>query len=253
MLILAGLAMVAAATGYWWYRASGAPRLVADTLCPEKGPSGVVVVLLDRSDPLTIQQREGLRNRLMGLRDGLSQHERLDVYAVGDTTTTLRDPVVSLCNPGKGDDANVWTSNPRLMRQRWEKRFADRIDSALADVLMVDTAESQSPVMESLQSVAITALGRIPAETPRRLVIVSDMIQHTREYSQYRGVGNFESFRSTPYFERMSCDLGGAEVTILYLNRAPVSAVQGKAHIAFWRDYIAAMNGQLVSVVRIEG
>src|SRR2546427_10793787 len=71
---------------YWWRRP--AVHLIATTLCPEGGPAGVVVAVLDRSDPLNVQQREGLHNRLVKLRDDLPIHERLDIYVVGDTSTS---------------------------------------------------------------------------------------------------------------------------------------------------------------------
>jgi hypothetical protein len=253
MLLIAVVVAVAGAIIAIYLSRPPRPPSDSNTLCSLDGPSAVLVVMLDRSDPFTVPQREGLRNRLTNFRDTLRVNERIDVYAVGDTEAALREPILSLCNPGTGAGLDHLTANPELIRKRWETEFATQIDAALADVLTSPLSEKDSPVMESLQSVAITALGRLPRDTPRRLVIASDMIQNTHEYSQYRRVEGFESFRGSAYFRRLTCDLGGADVTILYLNRASAPSVQGKDHVSFWREYISAMNGQLVSVVRIEG
>src|SRR5262249_17302583 len=144
--------------------------------------------------------------------------------------------------------------NPTLLAKHWQERFAAPLDAAFEQMMTPRAAEKYSPIMETIQSVALTAFERVPTVSARRLVMASDMIQNTREFSQYssRGV-SFVEFQRTPYFNRVRCDLGDSNVTILYLNRDATPAIQGKDHINFWRDYLAAMNGRLDRVVRLAG
>src|SRR5262249_53067496 len=104
------------------------------------------------------------------------------------------------------------------------------------------------------QSVSVSAFaGSGRQEIPKHLVIVSDMLQYTLEYSQYDRVQSFDTFRSSNYHRRVRADLKGADVEIIYIRRGTRNAVQGKAHIRFWEDYIRDANGSLTHVVPLEG
>jgi hypothetical protein len=254
-LLLAGVFLVTGSlVGWYLYRRATTVGFDPATGCPETGPTALTVVVLDLSDAFSVPQVTALRNQLDSLRDTLELHERLDVYTIGETSQELRLPAVSVCNPGFGNYASPWLSNPQLLAKHWRARFAAPLDEAFDRIKPGGGAEKYSPIMETIQSVALTAFQRIPSVSRRRLVLASDMIQNTPDFSQYRSRGvSFAEFQRMPYFNRVRCDLRDTDVTILYLNRAAAPAIQGKDHITFWRDYLAAMNARLASVVRLAG
>jgi hypothetical protein len=222
------------------------------TLCPQKGAEALTVVVLDRSDPLDTAQKESLKNYILKLKKDLALHEEIAIYSVGNTDIELRKPVIDVCNPGTGVDASPLNANPALIHKRWEEEFSSKIDRAL-DQMLEPAPTPWSPIMETIQSVAISAFGREQGHIPKRLVFVSDMVQNTKEFSQYSNTEPFAKFRTTAYFSKIACRLEDVDVTVLYLRRDNARRVQGKDHVVFWQDYFAAMNGRLKSVVRLEG
>jgi len=227
-------------------------RRDAASLCLSSGPRGLTVVLLDRTDFLTAPQREDLRRRLHALAESVPVDAAFSVYSVGPTAAGLLEPAFQRCNPGRGDDANPLIANPRRLRERWERGFAQPVAAAV-DALLQPQNEPQSPIMESIQSVGIAAFGNTPVAIPRHLIVVSDMLQHTRELSQYNGAPDFAHLRDTAYYRKVATDLDGVDVTILYLRRDGQHARQGKDHIRFWQQYFEAMGATLSRVIALQG
>lgn len=224
------------------------------TLCPVSGARGVTVVLVDRTDFLTLAQREDLRRRLRALAEEVPADTALALYAVGPPLEPgqLPAPVFRRCNPGRGDDANPWLANPARMRRRWEEGFARPAQAAI-DGLLEPHVAAHSPIMEAIQLVAIAALREARPGAPRRLVVVSDLLQHTPEFSHYRQVADFRAFEQTPYFRRVWSELRDVTVTVLYLRRDGQHGRQGRAHIEFWQQYFAALGATLAGVVSVQG
>ena len=97
--------------------------------------------------------------------------------------------------------------------------------------------------MEGLQALLA---GTAPAEGPRRIVIVSDLLQHSDALSFYRGE-DWESFRASADFGRLARNLDGAEVTILRVPR-PGAKVDGAAVDDFWVRYLDVQGAERVDV-----
>src|SRR2546425_13130724 len=54
-----------------------------ETLCPVDKPQSLTVILIDRTDPLTVVQREALRNRLDDIKNEIGRYGGIAVYSVG--------------------------------------------------------------------------------------------------------------------------------------------------------------------------
>lgn len=252
LIVLVTLAVAGGGTGYFYLQQTRV-ALEETTLCPKDGAHTLTVVLVDRTDPLTTIQQAALRQRLEEIKDGIAQYGALQIYSVEPIGETLLRPVVDLCNPGRGADIDPAIGNPRLVEQLWRERFATPVEALLDDLVKADEADS-SPIMESIQSIAVSTLrSKAVEEIPKRLIIASDMLQHTAENSQYAGGLDFQEFRKSAYYRRLQADLRGVEVEIIYIRRDTRRAAQGKAHVQFWRDYIGDLGGALTRVVALEG
>ena len=252
LIVLVVLAFVGGGVGYFYLQKTWV-ALDEMTLCPKEGARALTVVLVDRTDPLTTVQREALRKRLEKVKDSVPRYGALKVYSVGPIGETLLHPVVDLCNPGRGEDVDPAVGNPRLVERRWREKFSVPVDKLLDELVEKGEAET-SPIMESIQSIAVSAFQEKAAtEIPRRLIIASDMLQHTKEYSQYTDDMDFETFRNTPYYRRLRADLRGVDVEIVYIWRDTRRAAQGKAHILFWRDYFGDLGAVVSRVIALEG
>lgn len=254
-LVILGSVFIVFAIGYGMYSKAKKAQVPLDsvTLCPLDGPSGVTVLLIDRTDPLGPVQTADLRQHLLRIRDGLPLYEGIEIYSIGPVVNeVLSEEGPMLCNSGRAEDVDSLTANPRLTEKRWKERFAEPLQKVF-DKLLEAGHDERSPIMESIQSVSVTAFGSLsPKAKHRRLIIASDMLQNTEALDQYKGdIIPFSQFKTTAEYKRLRTDLQGVEVEILYFERNV--SPQGRKHIEFWQEYFADSGAKLVRVTRIQG
>lgn len=220
------------------------PSIDKTTLCPkETGPEAGVVILLDLTDPLSRTQHARLRGIL---EVALAEAEANTLFAVGAVRT---DPIrrgaeFKLCKPLEGKEANELYQNSRLVQDRYQKEFKRPLDSVLEEMLAAKAAD-RSPIMESLQALLASTPGFLDAEYPRRVLIVSDLLQHSAAFSFYRG-GTWRTFMRSPDSRRQAKNLAGVLVEIYQLPR-----LSTKINIAdvedFWVNYFDRAGVQRLS------
>jgi hypothetical protein len=248
-LAILGLAGLAA----FYYYAPRAPTLDAASLCPASGPNGITVVLVDTSDDLpepAIREAVGILNDLI---TGLPPYYKLDIRVLDPVGTRSRS-LFSKCNPGDGIGLSEWTSNPRLARMRWIESFRKPANEAIKHSLSSVKANN-SPIMAALQDIAIDQFSSAAAErTEKKLVVISDMLEFTREYSQYPKAGDlsYQRFRQSPAYLKLRTDLHGAQVTIYYVQRVQPQ-LDTNRHIEFWHQWVADNRGVWDRARRLQG
>jgi hypothetical protein len=253
--VLLALSLLAVLVGvYFYYRLSSSVIAVdRQTLCPADGPRSLTVVLIDMTDPLSAIQMQDVSTRLDQIKNKVPRWGEIELFTVGPIGNGLHRPDLTLCNPGNGSQVSSIYGNPGLAKKRWRTKFAHRIDQVLGKLLHGQPANT-SPILESIQQVGVQSFGVGHAENiPKRLVIVSDMIQHTKEFSQYRGVKPFSDLRQSPYYLRVRTNLADVNVDILYLRRAQAAGLQGTRHIEFWQRYFEDAGATVDKVVSIQG
>jgi hypothetical protein len=227
-----------------------------ETLCPRNAPpSAVVVVLLDMSDRMSMPQKLEVRNALDRIvRDEIPKHGLVEVYAVGRIGEPVIKPAFHLCNPGSGMDLSPFYQNPELARSRWEEKFKQRLDAELLRQFG-EPDSRHSPIFEAIQATALRTFGNPRHDgVAKRLVIVSDLLQHVPgKASHYGSIPEFTKFKNDPYFNEVRTDLRGIAVTALYLLRLNARETQGRQHITFWEQYFAAQGGSMEAVTSIYG
>jgi len=259
-LILLGAALIVlAAVGIaggldlLWQARSTQVAIDAETLCPKDGPRSVVVVLIDRTDAITPLQRADIETQLRDLVDDIPRFGALEIYSVGPVEAEPLRPEFKLCNPGRGKEIDPLIGAPERVERRWRSGFEEPLKRVLDGLLQPGTATT-SPIMESIQSVAVTAFsGRSREGISKRLVIVSDMIQYTSGLSQYREVTPFATLRKSPYYRKVQARLDGVDVEIWYLRRDAAKNIQTKGHIEFWQEYFSDQGATLSRVLALAG
>jgi len=250
---LFSLALLVIGTGFYLKSQSAAVHTDQATLCPiKRPPAGVTVILLDVSDKLSEPQRIQIQNQLTRLRDSIPRFGLVELYTVDRLRRRVTEPVVHVCNPGTGADLSRIYQNPELARKKWDG-FATKLTSDI-DRQISSPAMSTSPIFEAIQSTALRTFGNPDYDgLPKRLVIVSDLLQHVPgQLSMYEKIPSFESFKATPYFSRVRSDLNGVSVLVFYLARPGVTK-QDRRHVAFWDNYFQAQGATLDGVERVFG
>lgn len=252
LLALLGLALIAAfGIGYWWVQRTH-PVLDAETNCPLSGPTAIHALLFDRSDPITDQQAQRIRQAIERYKQDASFGTRFDIYTFeGDTAHVLK-PKLVICAPGKASEANPLIENPEQVRKRYDSKFAAVLDQTVDDLLRA-SRQSSSPIIESLRAASITSFGTVDAgRMPLKVTMISDMVQHTPLNSHFQAEPNFGALAHSQAWPTLQPQLKGAEVTILYILRPTAvrakAPIQTRGHQAFWEQLIAASGGQLQAV-----
>src|ERR1700677_4851163 len=254
------LLLLAIATGgslaYFYFSAAPRPVLDPQTLCPVNGPQGVTVVLVDTSDDLPETTRRELLGQLDDMITTLPPFYRLDIRVL-DITGVRSRSLFSKCNPGDGAGLSEWTDNPRIARRRWIEDL--RKPAALAVKSSIASAEAKSsPIMAAIQDIAINPFsGAASQQARKKLYIISDLIEYTKDYSQYSRAGalSFARYKQSPAYLKFRTDLHGATVIIRYVTRQtngpPV--LDGTRHMEFWKQWIEDNRGIFGGVKRMQG
>lgn len=246
-----------AGVGGWLYVRSNELRVAADaeTLCRADGAlPEVTVVLLDLSSTLSDVQKLDVKNELTRLRDRIPRFGRIDVFAVDDRAARIVEPILRLCNPGRGEDMNELYQNPQLARQRWERDFASTLNGALEKLLAMPEAAT-SPIFEAIQAVALKTFDdpALDGVQSRRLVLVSDLMQNVPGHLRmYDAIPKFDDFARTPYWLDVKADLKNVDVTVLYLQR-PTSQRLWTSQVEFWSRYFDAQGASIERVLPLSG
>ena len=166
----------------------------SETMCPEAGPDGVTVLLIDVSDPLSFSQEAKFKRLLRSnTKPIVPKRHRLDAYLVPEAGE--KPPLLfSICNPGNIETASTsekLNQNARAFKIKWDN-FLTELQTALDEVAQQTTNES-SPISEALDYATSNSLPPIEMtlDNPRdyRVFIVSDMLQNTSKLSVFGSPG----------------------------------------------------------------
>ena len=254
------LLLLAVASGgalaYFYFSAPARPILDARSLCPVNGPQGITVVLVDTTDDLPDTTRREVLGQLEDMITTLPPFYKLDIRVL-DIPGARSRSLFSKCNPGDGAGLSEWTDNPRIARLRWIEDF--RKPAAMAVMSSVASARSNnSPIMAAIQDIAIDQFSGAANQNARKtLYVISDMIEYTRDYSQYPRAGDlsFQRYKQSPAYLKFRTDLHGATVIIRYVNRQSNGQplLDGTKHMEFWKAWIEDNQGKFGGVKRLQG
>ncbi|MBW9051127.1 hypothetical protein [Rhizobium mesosinicum] len=248
-LSVVALGMIGA-FGWLKYRAMSNVALDKASLCPVTGPTSETAILLDVTDPISEPTSLDLKNQFRSLVEGISVGGAIDIYALTDKEGKLVNTFHG-CNPGSGELADEWTSNPRLVQERWEKGFQKPLDE-IGGRLGTGATGEFSPIMAGIQRINLEAFQRLPAATSKTLYVASDMIEHTPSFSSYRDGVSIAKFDASPAREKFRTSLDGVSVKILAFQR-PGQKFKTEDLVAFWKSWIEGNNGEFAGFTRLEG
>jgi hypothetical protein len=255
VLLLAAI-LAGGALAYFYFSGPSRPVLDAKSLCPVTGPQGIMVVLVDTSDDLPETTRREVLGQLDDMITTLPPFYRLDIRVL-DIAGVRSNQLFSKCNPGDGAGLSEWTDNPRIARLRWIEDFRKPAAEAVKTSVASAKANS-SPIMAAIQDIAIDQFSSAASQDAKKtLYIISDMIEYTRDYSQYPRAGDlsFQRYKQSPAYLKFRTDLHGATVIIRYVTRQSNGQplVDGTKHMEFWKAWIEDNRGSFGGAKRLQG
>lgn len=245
--------LVIAAIASWaiYYQLTRPKGIDPVTLCPADGPIGHFVLLVDKTDPLTFTQEQSFKvslRELIGKR--IPQGYLFSVFVLGEDFKQTAEPLLELCNPGSGKGKSELTQNPEKLTRQYEAKFLEPLMAQTGAMLSVTPAKT-SPIFEMLQLVGINAFRKHDVKGPRRLIVMSDMLHNTTQFSMYRGLVDYSVFATTDYGQKMRLQMPDVEVEIHYLMNTP--QLQTKRNVDFWEAHFKKAGARIVEVQPLEG
>jgi hypothetical protein len=207
--------------------------------------------LVDKTDPLTFIQSQAFTVIFKDLIEKrVPEGYLLSVFVLGDHFQQNATPLVELCNPGAGSGRSELTSNLTKLRKQYENKFIGPLLGQFEQLVAVRSSDI-SPIFEMLQLVGLNAFRKHDVQGERRLVIVSDMLQNTPEFSMYKGAVDYAAFATTDYAKRTRPELLGVKVELHYLMNKP--QIQTRRNLQFWEDFFENAGAHIDIVRPMEG
>lgn len=247
-LVLAIIILSTLGAGYFHFKKNQINRDKI-TLCREDGIITTDhVIVVDATDSFNKTQALLAKKELFSIIDQSPVDARFSLYVI-NTDIADKKPIIEICNPGDGSDKSELTSNKRRLLEQWTERFHDKITDDIDSLIDMNVANS-SPIMETIKYASINSLYDSNSKN-KRLIILSDLLQHSPSYSQYKKTESFEQFSGQAESSLLLPSLDDVAVEVLYLYRIKDKNRQNRKHITFWEKFFAKSGGSITRVKKL--
>ena len=214
----------------------------------------VTIFVIDTSDKLTPIQQTSLNERLWNYVKNIDKNNhQIQVFSVEKINEKILEPLIKICNPGDENEVSTWTGNKKITRLNFEKKFKEKIDKIFTDLLNKE-ASDKSPIMESIQFVAVSQLIKNENnDTKFKIILISDLLQNSENFSFYKGDFNFNKFYKSDNFRFLKSDFKNAEIELYFLNRKKDINLQNENLRDFWIQYFKSQEATVTRFLPIEG
>ena len=191
------------------------------------------IVLIDQSDPFNPNDFGWVSQFLDTEARALPKYGRLSVLTPRSADPYNPNMVFSACTPGSVEDANPIFQNPQMIDDTWRDTFYMPL-SETVETALLDTRQPTSPLAETLYAIGDRADFQRDSKG-RRIVIVSDLMQHSDAFSFYRQGADFQAFGGSGLGQEVP-SLDAVEVVARIMPRQnydlPITDIR-----SFWRTY----------------
>ncbi len=252
MAVVIAILLAALAGGAWFLKAKHDKLAMDDHLCPPN-PASYLAVLVDVTDPMSLPQRQDLRNKLEDLKDDVRKGGKISIYKVDTANEKLLTPMLEVCNPGDASDVSEMSGDPKAVQKLWNEKFEKPLDAVFQQVTIASGSDT-SPILQSIQSITLTDLkDRKAKDKPRRLIVISDLLQNTPGLSFYGRIPSTDEVVNGREFATARTDLRGVDVELWMLQRADYSKSQPRTLAELWDALVSTQGGNVTSVYRVSG
>lgn len=252
--ILTVVAVVAIifAGGGWFLLEKSKMQSVDENLCPPQ-PTEFTAVIVDVTDPLTLAQRQDLRNRLDQLRKAVPVNGEIAFFKVDTTNAKLLRPILTRCNPGTSADFSEVDRDLKRIQATYDDKFEAPLVQAYENIFSA-SGSNRSPILQSIQSVNLTELQTARAQgKPKQIVLISDLLQNTGNLSFYGRLPSPEQVLANPDFRAASTNLAGVRVKLWMLQRPDFKQTQPRGLPDLWSILLQEEGAVSVKAERISG
>lgn len=203
------------------------------------------VVIIDRSDDTPTQTVQEMVSRVKRyVADQAHENELISLFEISGVSQRELEPIFSACLPKR--DGNDLYENRRKIRKTFEQRFEKPLDAALTRA----PAKSEvSPISEAISDVSASSF--LDARS-NRLMIFSDLLQHSDNGSLYNCVASGDAVRDFRAHRAGAIERPSFKNTSVELHMIPREGI-GRATVScrdgFWAWFFGDNEGAEASLV----
>jgi hypothetical protein len=206
---------------------------------------------VDKTDPLNLAQKAAFDLLVTDLVSNKTPPGYLlSIFVLGDDFVAQTKPLVELCNPGDGKGHNELTENIKQLNRQYKDRFLSPIFDQSTQLLSIAPAQ-ESPILEMLQMVSLNSIQKHHVDGPKTLIVLSDLLQNSKQLNMYRGMPAFQEFSNTSYAHKTQINFQGVDIQIHYLQNSPI--LQVDKLFLFWREYFKASGSKSLDLIALPG
>lgn len=236
--------------GVWWWsqKKSGIDPV---TLCPISGPLGHNTLLIDKTDPFNLPQKAAFDLVVNDLINNQTPPGfLLSIYVLGDDFKAQTKPLIELCNPGDAKGHSELTENTKQLNRQYKDRFLKPVSEQTTQLLSINTAQ-ESPIFEMIQMVNLNSIQRYNVDGPKQLIVLSDLLQNSKQLSMYKLAPNFETFSSSSYAQKVRSNFQNVTIKVHLLQNAP--HLQNQNLFDFWKKYFEKSGASSFEIIPLPG
>jgi hypothetical protein len=208
----------------------------------------ILAIIIDSTDSIPArssrQAEEYFRQAILEL----PINSLVTLYKIDETNESHALPVLIMCRPDDGTHANSMTSNPKLIQKMFQTQFWKPVNQVLTSLIKQQPSKS-SPIIESIQSAVIESFQANQNTGQDRIIVLSDLLQHSNLFSHYGVLPNFENYQQKTKKSGLgSLNLDNIHVELLIIPRSiPLGSRQNL--IQFWADFLKGHKAKLRSLL----
>ncbi|MGH1420647.1 MAG: hypothetical protein ACRBEQ_02440 [Hyphomonas sp.] len=221
------------------------PAISKESACRvDRNDPAHTVLLIDQSDPFNPNDLDWVYEFVDMEARALPKYGKLTVMVPNAGNPYNPTAIFTACSPGSPSEANPITQNPRMIEQAFQKDFYQPLKDVVEGALM-DEEQPSSPLFEAIYSISDRPDFQAGNEQ-RRLVLVSDLMQHSDGFSFYRLGADYDAYLASKLAET-SPEMSDVKVVARIVPRQDYDLPMADVK-AFWRAYFTDAGAEYGSV-----
>ena len=226
------VALAAAALGAGLLASANTAPPLDPMMCRQDRPlAASTVILVDVTDALTARQAKDFDEVVRAEQAALPRFGKLTLVAIDGAAPYELKEQFSRCRPKSVAESNPWFDTASRVRRRWDTQFGQPADGVI-QTLARGPGSTASPLLQAVTAVTWRRdFG--PEVAQRKLVIVSDLIQHDPAGFTLLRPDALKRFAQSEVARGARPDLKGVEIRISVLHRPHLVVLQDRPPCRF--------------------
>ena len=99
--------------------------------------------------------------------------------------------------------------------------------------------------------VNLNSLRKHDVNGPKELIVLSDLLQNSKQLSMYKSTPDFEAFNATVYAQKTKVNFEGVDIKVHLLQNAP--QLQKQNLFDFWKSYFSNSGASTFELTALPG